>query len=187
MVEGTKSEEFALAGFHEAKEKSNTTKITDDILAGLSDDSKDSKDFDFESDADDAEERPWKPSHVNFGKSTMKRGHIEAMNGKYFHDVSKVSPGGESIVPLLEKDEVVVYRSFLKVGLRFPLHKMLVEVLKRFEIYLHQITPKAMIKVGIFIWTVRSQGLEPNADYFCNIHELVYQTKTTGKSNIITT
>jgi hypothetical protein len=45
-----------------------------------------------------------------------------------------VSPGGESIVPLLEKDEVVVYRSFLKDGLRVPLHKMLVEVLKRFEI-----------------------------------------------------
>jgi hypothetical protein len=50
-----------------------------------------------------------------------------------------VSPGEESIVPLLEKDEVVVCRSFLKVGLRVPLHKMLVEVLKRFEIYLHQI------------------------------------------------
>jgi hypothetical protein len=70
-----------------AKEKSNTTRTTYDILARPSDDSEDSKDFDFESDADDAEERSWKPSHVNFGTSTMKRGHIEAMKGKYFHDV----------------------------------------------------------------------------------------------------
>jgi hypothetical protein len=40
-----------------AKEKSNTTRTTYDILARPSDDSEDSKDFDFESDADDAEER----------------------------------------------------------------------------------------------------------------------------------
>jgi hypothetical protein len=32
----------------------------------------------------------------------------------------------------------------MKVGLRFPLHKMLVEVLKRFEIYLHQLTPRIL-------------------------------------------
>jgi hypothetical protein len=63
------------------------------------------------------------------------------MIGKYLHDVSIVRVGGEDILPLPEGDEVVVFRSFMKAGLRFPLHKMLVEVLKTFEIYLHQITP----------------------------------------------
>jgi hypothetical protein len=105
-------------------ELSNTAKITDEILAGLSDDSEDNEEFDFDCDADDAKERPWRPSHVNFGKSTVKRGHIEAMKGKYLHDVSIVRPGEESIVPLPEKDEVVVYQSFFKAGLHFPLHKM---------------------------------------------------------------
>jgi hypothetical protein len=62
-----------------------------------------------------------------------------------------VRAGGEDIVPLPEGDEVVVFRSFMKAGLRFPLHKMLVEVLKTFEIYLHQITPEALIRVGVFI------------------------------------
>jgi hypothetical protein len=109
---------------------------------------------------------------VVFGKSTVKKGHVEAMKGRYFHDVSIVRIGGENNVPLPEKDEVVVFRSFMKVGLRFPLHKMLVEVLKKFEIFLLQPTPKALIKVGIFIWPIRSQGLEPDADCFCNIHEL---------------
>jgi hypothetical protein len=75
---------------------------------------------------------------------------IEAMKSKYFHDVSIVSHGGETTLPLRKKDEVVVYQSFLNAGLRFPLHKMLLEVLKRFEIYLHQLTPEALIKVGIF-------------------------------------
>jgi hypothetical protein len=69
----------------------------------------------------------------------------------------------------------------MKDVLRFPLHKMLVEVLKTFEIYLHQITPEALIRVGVFIWAMRSQGLEPDARCFCNIHEPSYQTKATGK------
>jgi hypothetical protein len=69
----------------------------------------------------------------------------------------------------------------MKVGLRFPLDKLLVEVLRTFEIYLHQLTPEAIIKVRIFIWAMRSQGLEPNAKCFRNIHELSYETKATGK------
>jgi hypothetical protein len=91
---------------------------------------------------------------VVFGKSTMKKGHVEAMKGRYFHDVSIVRISGENIVPLPEKDEVVVFRSFMKAGLRFSLHKMLVEPLKKFEFFLHHLTPDALIKVkvGIFIW-----------------------------------
>jgi hypothetical protein len=92
-----------------------------------------------------------------------------------------VRDGGESNVPLPEPDEVVVYRSFMKAGLRFPLDKFLVEVLKSFKIYLHQITLEAIIKMGVFIWAMRSQWLEPNAKFFCNMHELSYETKATGK------
>jgi hypothetical protein len=36
---------------------------------------------------------------------------------------------------------------------------MLVEVLKTFEIYLHQLIPEALVKLGVFIWAMRSQGL----------------------------
>jgi hypothetical protein len=69
----------------------------------------------------------------------------------------------------------------MKVGLCFRVHKMFVEVLKRFEIYLHQLTFEALVKIEVFIWAVRNQGLEPDADCFCNIHELLYQTKATVK------
>jgi hypothetical protein len=94
------------------------------------------------------------------------------MKGRYFDDISIVGAGGDNNTPVPEADEVVVYISFMKAGLRFPLDKFLVEVLKTFEIYLHQITPEAIIRMGIFIWATRSQGLEPNAKCFCNIHEL---------------
>jgi hypothetical protein len=103
------------------------------------------------------------------------------MKGRYFRDISIVRAGGENNVPLPEADEVVVYRSFMKAGLQFPLDKLLVEVLKTFKIYLHHLTPEAIIKMGIFIWAMRSQGLEPNAKCFYNIHELSYETMATGK------
>jgi hypothetical protein len=56
-----------------------------------------------------------------------------------------------------------------------------VEVLKIFQIFLHQITPKAIIRMGMFVWAVRSQGLEPSAKCFCNMHELLYEAKATSK------
>jgi hypothetical protein len=180
MAEDKKTIDPILTSFYEAMERTNVEKITDKMLAGLSGDSSDSDSFDVESGNEDAKDRPWRPSHVVFGKSTVKQGQIEAMKGKYFHDISIVRAGGENNIPLPKADEVVVFKSFMKDGLCFPLHKMLVEVLKTFEIYLHQLTPEALIKGG-FIWALRSQGLEPDAKCFYNIHKLSYQTKATGK------
>jgi hypothetical protein len=69
----------------------------------------------------------------------------------------------------------------MKAGLQFPLSKFLVEVLKTFKIFLHEITPEAIIRMSIFVCAVRRQGLEPSAKCFCNMHELLYETKATGK------
>jgi hypothetical protein len=54
-------------------------------------------------------------------------------------------------------------------------------VLKTFEIFLYQITLETIIRMGVFIWAVRSQGLEPSAKCFYNMHELLYETKATNK------
>jgi hypothetical protein len=56
-----------------------------------------------------------------------------------------------------------------------------VEVLKIYQIFLHQITPEAIIRMRIFVWAVRNQGLEPSAKCFYSMHELSYETKATGK------
>jgi hypothetical protein len=90
MAEEKKSVDPALAGVYEAMERTNVEKITDEMLARLSGGSSDSESFDIESDNDDAEDRPWTPSHVVFEKSTVKKGQIGAMKGKYFHDISIV-------------------------------------------------------------------------------------------------
>jgi hypothetical protein len=103
------------------------------------------------------------------------------MRGRYFRDMSIVRVGGDNIVPAPEENEVVIYRSFFKARLRFPLSKFAVEVLKTYRIFLHQITPEAVMRMGIFVWAVRSQGLEPSAKCFCSMHELLYETKATSK------
>jgi hypothetical protein len=64
------------------------------------------------------------------------------MRGRYFWDMSTVRAGGDNNVPAPEENEVVIDRSFFKAGLRFPLSKFVVEVLKIYQIFLHQITPK---------------------------------------------
>jgi hypothetical protein len=63
---------------------------------------------------------------------------------------------GERTVPTPEDDEVVIFRSFLKAGLRFPISRFVVEVLKTYQVYLHQLTPEAIIRMGIFVWAVKS-------------------------------
>jgi hypothetical protein len=181
MSEEKKVVDPFLAGFYESMAKTNTEKITKEIMADLSEDSDDSDDYDVESGDEDSEDRPWRPSHTIFGKSTIKQSQIDAMKGRYFRDLSIVRDGGDNTAPAPEENEVVVYRSFMKAGLRFPLSKFVVEVLKIFQIFLHQITPEAIIRMGLFVWAVRSQGLEPSAKCFCNMHELLYETKATRK------
>jgi hypothetical protein len=42
-------------------------------------------------------------------------------------------------------------------------------------------TPEAILRMGVFVWAVRSLGLEPSAKCFYSMHELLYDTKAMGK------
>jgi hypothetical protein len=169
-------------GFIESIAKTNREKIIRETLEGLSEDTGDSDSYDVESGGEDSKDRPWWPSHTVFGKSTIKQSHLDNMRGRYFWDVSIVrADNGDKTSPTPEENELVIFRSFFKAGLRFPLSSFVVEVLKIYQVYLHQITPEAIIQMGIFVWAARSQGLEPNAKSFYNMHEILYETKPWGK------
>jgi hypothetical protein len=97
---------------------------------------------------------PSKPSHLDFGKSTVTEADMPMMlKLGYFGEAEKklIRFGGEETTPKPENDEVVVFRSFFKAGLRFPLHEMIGDVLEDFEIYLHQLTPNAIVRLDVFI------------------------------------
>jgi hypothetical protein len=123
---------------------------------------------------------PSKPSHLDFGKSTIAEADFPKMvKLGYLSEAKKelIRFGGEETIPKPGKNEVVVFKSLFKAGLRFSLNKMIAGVLKKYGIYLHQLTPNAIIKLSVYIWALRSQGVEPFSEGFCRVHELHYQTK----------
>ena len=123
---------------------------------------------------------PSKPSHLDFGKSTVSKADLSKMvKAGYFNEDQKklLRFGEEETTPKPRKDEIVIFKSFLKAGLRFPLHGIVAEILRRFGIYFHQLTPNAIVRLNVYIWALRSQAVEPFADSFCRAHELHYQTK----------
>jgi hypothetical protein len=63
-----------------------------------------------------------KPSHIEFGKSTVTADDMDMMK--------KLGYFGETERKLVRfaEDEVVVFKSFSRAGLRFPLHEMIGEV-----------------------------------------------------------
>jgi hypothetical protein len=120
---------------------------------------------------------PTKPSHLDFEKSTVSEADMPMMMMLgYFGEAESrlVRFAREETTPIPKNYEVVVFKSFFRAGLRFPLNEMIGEVLKNFEIYLHQLTPKAIVRLSVFIWALRSQGMSPDAEAFCRVHELHY-------------
>jgi hypothetical protein len=83
---------------------------------------------------------PSKPSHLDFGKSTVSEGDLPKMlKLGYFNKEKKelICFGGEETTPKPGKDEIVVFKSFFKAGLRFTLNRMIADVLKKFGILFH--------------------------------------------------
>jgi hypothetical protein len=113
---------------------------------------------------------PSKPNHIEFGKSTVSEEDLVMMKklGYFGEDESKlIRFAGEEVIPEPKEDEVVVFKSFFRTwrtGLQFPLYDIIGEVFKRFEIYLHQLTPNAIVRLSVYIWALRSNGKSVNAE-----------------------
>jgi hypothetical protein len=139
--------------------------IDEDILAA------EAKQADIkEENADEEEEDnsiliPSKPSHLDFEKSTVSEADVPMMMKLgYFGEAERklVRFAREETTPTPKDDEVVVFKSFFRAGLQFALNEM-IEILKFFEIYRHQLTPNAIVRLNIFIWALRSQGVNTDA------------------------
>jgi hypothetical protein len=97
---------------------------------------------------------PSKPSHLDFEKSTVSEADVPMMMKLgYFGEAEKklIRFAGEETTLEPKNDEVVVFKSFFTTGLQFPLNKMIGEVLNDYEIYLHQLTPNAIVRLSVFI------------------------------------
>jgi hypothetical protein len=76
---------------------------------------------------------PSKPSHVEFGKSTVKVEDLVLIKKLgYFgnNDNGLIRFARDEVIPEPKDDEVIVFKSFFRAGLQFPLYEMISEVLK---------------------------------------------------------
>lgn len=93
----------------------------------------------------------------------------------YIEDHNIIRFAGDETTSELKEDETVVFKSFFQTGLGMPMFKMIATVLKKYEIYIHQLTPNAIVRLRVNIWILRSQGAR--VDAFYRIHEPRYQMK----------
>jgi hypothetical protein len=70
----------------------------------------------------------------------------------YFGNGVGQAPGAEDVHE--PEDELVVFEAFFTAGLRLPAHRFIVEVLRKFKIQIHQLTPNAMVVLAKYVWAV---------------------------------
>jgi hypothetical protein len=94
MAKENKVIDPALAGFYEAMENTNIDKITNEMLAGLSEDSDDSEGFDVESEDEDAKNRPFIPCTPSSQSRSLLRQYVilENMLVKFFRTFERERP-----------------------------------------------------------------------------------------------
>jgi hypothetical protein len=89
----------------------------------------------------------------DFSSSTIGKDRIQMMEGLcYFAKGSARAPATES--PWIVK--VVIFEELFTAGLCMSSHQVLMGILQKFQVQLHQLTPNAIIQLSKFIWTVSS-------------------------------
>jgi hypothetical protein len=102
---------------------------------------------------------------VEFGVSRISLAHVQDMQRLGYFG------GGVGRVPRAEKvsepeGELVVFEAFFIVGLHLPAHRFVSEVLQKFEVQVHQLTPNAVVALAKYVWATTSYGGQPSVEVF---------------------
>jgi hypothetical protein len=87
-------------------------------------------------------------------------------------------PGGER--GYRARGELVVFEAFFTAGLRLPAHRFVAEVLQRFEVQVHQLTPNAMVVLAKYVWAATSYCGQPSIEVFFKNYCLHLQKRKIG-------
>jgi hypothetical protein len=82
------------------------------------------------------------------------------------------APGRETVLRPHD-NKVVIFCDLLYAGLRFPLHPAVVDILRYFDIYLHQLTTNAILRLSVYMWICRTTKIKPSAEGFASAHQSV--------------
>jgi hypothetical protein len=104
------------------------------------------------------------PGHtVEFGVLRISSARVQDMQqlGYFGSGVGRV-PGAEEIPE--PEGEIVVFEAFFTVGLRLPAHRFVAEVLQRYEVQIHQLTPNVVVALAKYVWAMTSYGGQPSVE-----------------------
>jgi hypothetical protein len=76
---------------------------------------------------------------------------------------------------------LVVFEAFFIAGLRLPAHHFVAEVLWRFGVQVHQLTPNAVVALAKYVWAVSSYDGQPSVEVFAKNNCLHWQKKKNRK------
>jgi hypothetical protein len=73
-----------------------------------------------------------------------------------------------------------VFEAFFTAGLRLPAHRFVAEVLQRYDVQIHQLTPNAVVALAKYVWAVTSYGGQPSVEVFAKNYCLHWQKRKIG-------
>jgi hypothetical protein len=120
------------------------------------------------------------PGHtVEFGVSRISSVRVQDMQllGYFGNGVGRV-PGAEEVPE--PEGELVVFEACFIASLRLPAHRFVVEVLQRFDVQIHQLTPNAVVALAKFVWAVTLYGGQPSVEVFAKNYCLHWQKRKIG-------
>ena len=116
---------------------------------------------------------------VDFGVSRMTSARVEDMQRLgYFGGGVARAPGTEEVPE--PEGELVVFEAFFAAGLRLPAHRFVGEVLRRFNVQIHQLTPNAVVALSKYVWATTSYGGQPSVEVFAKHYCLHWQKRMIG-------
>jgi hypothetical protein len=122
------------------------------------------------------------PGHtVEFSTTRISSVRVQEMQqlGYFGNGVGRVPSGEEIPEP---EGELVVFEAFFHAVLRLPARRFVVEVLWRFGVQVHQLTPNAIVALAKYVWAVVSYGGQPSVEVFAKNYCMHWQKKKIGNN-----
>jgi hypothetical protein len=116
------------------------------------------------------------PKTYTFGRSQIDGTDVGSLQKNRMVGTAR-APGRET-VPQPRDNKVVIFRDLLYAGLRFPLHPIVVAILRYFDIFLHQLTPNAILRLSVYMWICRTTKIKPSPEGFASSHQVHHQRRT---------
>ena len=90
------------------------------------------------------------PATLIFGQSWAPRELVESYVQKGYFGPGVCCAPGDEITPDPRDVDCVVFRDFFSTGLRFLLDPVFLKILARFGLWMHHLTPNAIVQLSKF-------------------------------------